>query len=198
MSRVVRRPVPLFMDVDGSLLACPTDTGEADPRLRTGRPDLDFPDDLSYPTRIWFDPEVVAGLNKLVNEGPVQLIWASTWDHAANRLLVPAVGLLEAPYDVAEIGTRYGGQMAAGIWVKALAVGRWLLENGLQNAPIVMVDDLLTSHASGFLSPHRRSIEVVGGGQNLFIETQPEQGLHVAQVAEIRSFSERIAQGTFS
>ena len=198
MPRVVRRPVPLFMDVDGSLLACPTDTGEADPRLRTGRLDLDFPDDLSYPTRIWFDPEVVAGLNKLVNEGLVQLIWASTWDHAANRLLVPAVGLLEAPYDVAEIGTRYGGQMAAGIWVKALAVGRWLLENGLQNAPIVMVDDLLTSHASGFLSPQRRSIKVVGGGQNLFIETQPEQGLHVAQVAEIRYFTERIAQGTFS
>ena len=198
MSNAVRRPVPLFMDVDGSLLAYPADTGETDPRLRTGRLDLDFPDDLSYPTRIWFDPEVVAGLNKLVNEGLVQLIWASTWDHAANRLLVPAVGLLEAPYDVAEIGTRYGGQMAAGIWVKALAVGRWLLENGLQNAPIAMVDDLLTSHASGFLSPQRRSIEVVGGGQNLFIETQPEQGLHVAQVAEIRSFTERIAQGTFS
>ena len=194
MPRVVRRPVPLFMDVDGSLLACPTDTGEADPRLRTGRLDLDFPDDLSYPTRIWFDPEVVAGLNKLVNEGLVQLIWASTWDHAANRLLVPAIGLLEAPYDVAEIGTRYGGQMAAGIWVKALAVGRWLLENGLQNAPIVMVDDLLADQARGLMSPQRRSIDVVGGDPNLFIATQPEQGLHVEQVAEICAFAERFAQ----
>jgi hypothetical protein len=61
-----------------------------------------------------------------------------------------------------------------------------------------MVDDLLTNQASGFLSPQRRSIGAVGGGQNLFIATQPEQGLHVAQVAEIRCFTERIAQGTFS
>jgi hypothetical protein len=193
MSNVIGRPVPLFMDVDGSLLAYPADTGEAEDRLQIVRLDLNFPDDMTYPTRIWFDPEVVAGLNKLVDEGLVQLIWASTWDRAANRLLVPAIGLLRGPYDVAEIGTRYGDQMAAGIWVKTLAVGRWLRENGLQNAPIVMVDDLLTNKASGFMSPQRRSMEVVGGDQMLFIATQPEQGLHVAQVAEIRSFAERIA-----
>lgn len=193
MSNVIGGPVPLFMDVDGSLLAYPADTGEAEDRLQIVRLDLDFPDDMTYPTRIWFDPEVVAGLNKLVDEGLVQLIWASTWDRAANRLLVPAIGLLGGPYDVAEIGTRYGDQMAAGIWVKTLAVGRWLQENGLQNAPIVMVDDLLTNKASGFMSPQRRSMEVVGGDQKLFIATQPEQGLHVAQVAKIRSFAERIA-----
>ena len=194
MSNVVGRPVPLFMDVDGALLAYPADTSEADLRLRTARLDLDFPDDLSYPTRIWFDPEVVAGLNKLVDEGLVQLIWASTWDRAANRLLVPAIGLLGGPYDVAEIGTRYGDSMAAGIWVKTLAVGRWLQENGLQGAPIVMVDDLLTNQASGFMSPQRRSIDVVGGDPNLFIATQPKRGLHVEQVAEVRAFAERIAR----
>ena len=194
MSNVVGRPVPLFMDVDGALLAYPADTSEADPRLRTARLDLDFPDDPSYPTRIWFDPEVVAGLNRLVDEGLVQLIWASTWDRAANRLLVPAIGLLGGPYDVAEIGTRYGDSMAAGFWVKTLAVGRWLQENGLQGAPIVMVDDLLTNQASGFMSPQRRSIDVVGGDPNLFIATQPKRGLHVEQVAEVRAFAERIAR----
>ena len=196
MSNVIGRSVPLFMDVDGSLLACPADTGEAEDRLQIVRLDLNFPDDMSYPTKIWFDREVVSGLNKLVDEGLVQLIWATTWNHAANRLLAPAIGLLKAPYEVAEIGTRYGDQMAAGIWVKALAIGRWLRENGLQNAPIVMVDDLLTSQGSGFLSPQRRSIEVVGGDQNLFIATQPEQGLLVAEVAEIRAFAERVAAGT--
>ena len=194
MSNVVGRPVPLFMDVDGALLAYPADTSEADLRLRTARLDLDFPDDITFPTRIWFNPEVVAGLNKLLDEGLVQLIWTSTWECAANRLLVPAIGLLGGPYDVAEIGTRYGDQMAAGIWVKTLAVGRWLQENGLQNAPIVMVDDLLTNKASGFMSPQRRSMEVVGGDQNLFIATQPEHGLHVEQVAEIRSFASRVGR----
>ena len=43
------------------------------------------------------------------------------------------------------------------------------------------------------MSPQRQSIEVMGGDQNLFIAPQPEQGLHVAQVAESRAFAERIA-----
>ncbi|TFB47272.1 HAD domain-containing protein [Cryobacterium tagatosivorans] len=133
MSNSVARPVPLFMDVDGSLLAYPADTGAADPRLRTVRLDLDFPDDMTYPTTIWFHPEVVVELNKLIDEGLVRLIWASTWDRAANRLLAPALGLLGAPYDVAEIGTRFGDQMSAGVWVKARAVGQWLREEALDN-----------------------------------------------------------------
>ena len=63
-----------------------------------------------------------------------------------------------------------------------------------KNAAIVMVDDLLTKQASGFMSPQRRSIDVVGGDPNLFIATQPERGLHVEQVAEVRAFAERIAR----
>ena len=53
-------------------------------------------------------------------------------------------------------------------------------------------------HVEGSLSPQRRSLEIVGGDQNLFIATQPEQGLHVAQVAEIRAFAERVPAVTFS
>ncbi|MEC5149917.1 HAD domain-containing protein [Cryobacterium sp. GrIS_2_6] len=188
-------PVPVFMDVDGSLLAYP-ESGSAEPRLITRRLEFDLSDASGYPRIVRFDPAVIAELNLLVAEGLIQLIWASTWDESANHYLLSALGLEGGPFEVAIVGTRYGDQMAAGVWIKARAVGRWLQSNRTEDGPIVMVDDLLADQANGFMSPQRRSIDAVAGPGSLLLATDSIRGVLPSQVAEIRAYAERLASGT--
>jgi hypothetical protein len=90
-----RKPV-VFLDVDGPLnpyMAKPTrrPVGFETHRLRpTGwvdRRDL----------RVWLAPEHGPMLLDFVAEHNAELVWATTWEHDANRFIGPAIGLPELP-----------------------------------------------------------------------------------------------------
>ncbi|MBR7833113.1 hypothetical protein KDL01_07550 [Actinospica durhamensis] len=94
---VGRLPI-LFLDVDGPLnpfAAKPTrrPAGYVTHRLRPagwtehsfyGRPRA---------LRVWLNPDHGAALAGL----PVELVWATTWEHDANRLIGPQIGLPRLP-----------------------------------------------------------------------------------------------------
>ena len=187
------RPMPLFLDADGALLAIPLALGAIWPRLRSAELVRTLPEEAAFPSRIWFDPEVVEGLNELIGQSLVQPVWMTTWDDAANRLLAPALGVAGAPWPVATVGTRQGADAPDGLWVKTSAVGRWLVEQHRIDAPMVVVDDLLGDRQGGTESVQRRSIEQVNGAEKLLIAPHPQRGLQPQQVKEIGEFAKRYA-----
>lgn len=179
-------PVPLFLDVDGTLIGDLEPVGSIWIRLRRAPLDRDLPADAEFPAEAWFDAEVVGALNELIGSGLVEPIWMTTWNEKANTLLAPALGLVGAPWPVAAIGTRRGGMMRDGIWVKATAVNLWLRENEQEGGPFIVMDDMLRGD-----SPQKASMEAVNTGEGLLVGTRREHGLHVEQIAEIRAFVER-------
>ena len=182
------RPVPLFVDVDGTLIGILASVGATGEPLVAARLQRNRPEDDAFPDKVRFDPAVIAKINELINEGLVQPVWLTTWDDAANRLLAPVFGLSSAPWPVAIIGTRRGDRVQSGIWIKALAAGAWLRDNGFVDDAFVVIDDLLQDRAPGLRSPQRRSMEMVGTGEPLLVGAHSEHGLHVEQVDEIRAF----------
>jgi hypothetical protein len=192
MARLAASPVPLFLDVDGSLIATLATVGSIWPSLTQAPLGRQLPADEAFPAEVWFDQRIVAMLNEMIDARLVAPVWMTTWDDSANRLLAPALKLSGAPWPVAKISTRHGATVRAGNWVKSLAVGRWLLENGHEESAFVAVDDLLQSRGRA-ASAQRRSMDVVGGGESLLVATNPEHGLHREQVAQIRTFVERFA-----
>ncbi|MBM7775955.1 hypothetical protein JOD54_006159 [Actinokineospora baliensis] len=61
-----------------------------------------------HPLRMWLNPGHGAAL---LDAGPAQLVWATTWNHQANTLVGPAIGLPPlAVVDCADTGAswKYG------------------------------------------------------------------------------------------
>ena len=185
----MNQPTPLFLDIDGVLVVYRYVDSETS-RLRKVPLDRQSAADSIYPGAVSFDPDVITELNALVGEGLVELVWLSSWDGAANRLLAPALGLTGAPFAVAEIGSRFGDRVRAGVWVKALAVGRWMTENRPAGAPLILVDDLLTDQLRGQMSAQRRSLEDVVEPGSLLLATDAACGLLLPQLAEIREHAQ--------
>lgn len=185
----MNQPIPLFLDVDGVLVVY-RHTGSETSHLRTVPLDRRSVADAIYPGAVSYNPDVITELNALVDEQLVELAWLSSWDGAANRLLAPALGLTGAPFAVAEIGTRFGDRVRAGVWVKTLAVGRWMAENRQAGAPLILVDDLLTEQSRGQMSAQRRSLEDVVEPGSLLLATDAACGLLFSQVAEIRNHAQ--------
>ena len=179
------QPIPLFLDIDGVLVVYRHEESEQ-ARLTKVPVNRQGPADHIYPSAVNIDPMVIADLNAMVGEGIVELVWLSSWDHGANRVLAPAVGLTGAPYAVAEIGSRYGDRIRAGIWIKTLAVGRWMKANRPDGSPMILVDDLLTNLPRGQMSPQRRSLSDVVEPGSLLVATDASRGMLMSQLTEIR------------
>lgn len=89
------RPL-LLLDVDGPLSpwAAPADAkppGFVEHRFR-----------LSgwhrrRPLRMWLNPELGPALMELTNQFRMELVWATTWEHQANTMVGPAIGLPRLP-----------------------------------------------------------------------------------------------------
>lgn len=78
------------------------------------------------PLRVWLAPEHGPMLRRWAERLDVELVWATTWEHDANRMIGPVIGLPELP--VIEFGqhpgTIEGWKYPA---VAAYAAGRPLL-----------------------------------------------------------------------
>jgi hypothetical protein len=175
-------PVPLFMDADGGLCGLPVYLGAMWPDLEGVELDLPEP----YPSHVWVIPAAVTALNELIDDGLVQPISCTSWDGTAN-VLISTLGLHGGPWPVAALGTRRGGLMRDGIWIKTEAVSRLI-----RDQRFVMVDDLLGSPGDRPMTAPRRSLETTfGTGNMLLIGTRPERGLTAEHVARIREYVRR-------
>lgn len=129
-------PPLLFLDVDGPLnpyAAKPTRRPKGYQTHRMSPPDWarEYPN--AKPLRVWLNPEHGPMLLSL----PVELVWATTWQHDANEWIGPHIGLPELP--VVEWPERVPGDPDdARLWktqpVAEYAAGR----------PFAWVDDQLT------------------------------------------------------
>lgn len=136
------QPPILFLDVDGPLnpfAAKPTrrPAGYLTYRMRPanwtettfyGRP---------RSLRVWLNPEHGPALAAL----PVQLVWATTWEHEANRLIGPQIGLSTLPVVEWPEEVRAGNEAGAdGLFWKT----RHLVDYAA-GRPFAWVDDQITS-----------------------------------------------------
>ncbi|WP_241992370.1 HAD domain-containing protein [Cryobacterium lactosi] len=186
------QPIPLFLDIDGVLVVyrfADSDSG----RLSKVALKRQKPADSDFPSVVTFDAKVVAELNALVDDDLVELVWLSSWDHGANRLLAPAVGMKRAPYAVAEVGSRFADRVRANVWIKTLAASRWMKANRPAGTPFIMVDDLLTNQSRGQMSPQRRSLDDITEPGCLLVATDATRGLLLSRLAEIRQHARAFA-----
>jgi hypothetical protein len=93
----LKTPPPLlFVDVDGPLnpyAAKPTRRPKGYQTHRMSPPDwrAQYPD--AKPLRVWLNPAHGPMLLSL----PVELVWATTWEHDANEWIGPHIGLPKLP-----------------------------------------------------------------------------------------------------
>jgi hypothetical protein len=88
------------------------------------------------------DPAVVAWVNSLHIRA--QVVWATTWEHAANTVLAPAVGL--TPFEVAVTVEDHPPRLG---YVKNKDSAAWKAEalaEMFDNRPLVWLDDLATRY----------------------------------------------------
>ncbi len=153
----------LLLDVDGVL--CPIGPGPGDGMralVVDGSP-ITFSEQL--PTRLATLGERFA------------LVWATAWEHDANRSLAPVLGLPELPLVV------FAGRHArAGRTWKLSAVKRFV-----GSRPMAWVDDELGRDAHHWAS--RRA------APTLLIDINPSWGLAEAHVQVLVDFADRVAAG---
>lgn len=120
------------------------------------------------PLVMWLNPAHGAQLTALMERTGVQLAWATTWEHQANTMVGPAIGLPSLP--VVEFGPSTSG------W-KFRAVGRFAARR-----PLAWLDDdfdLYPRERDEFLARREEPTELV--------RVDPHTGFtadHLAQVEE--------------
>lgn len=106
-----------------------------------------------------------------------ELAWATTWEHGANRLIAPRIGLpsnlpvIVWPSDARQTRRR-------GSW-KTAHIASWVGDR-----PFVWIDDELNRYDRFFL----KSID--GLGPHLLHRVEPDRGLTSADFAAIRAWAE--------
>uniref|UniRef100_UPI000373D8D6 hypothetical protein n=1 Tax=Nocardiopsis salina TaxID=245836 RepID=UPI000373D8D6 len=150
------RPL-LFLDVDGplnpfhaSLAALQEGYTAHSLRPRGWAPPLSA-------LRVLLNPDHGAQLLGL----PYELVWATTWEHEANSMIGPRVGLPELP--VVELPARESAP--AGIFFKTPALVEYAA-----GRPFVWVDDEVTDRDHEYVGRHHR-------GAFLLHRISPAQGL---------------------
>lgn len=169
------RPL-LFVDVDGPLnpyAAKPTRRPEGYLTHRMSPADWarEYPD--AQPLRVWLNPEHGPMLLSL----PVELVWATTWEHDANEWIGPRIGLPELP--VVEWPDRPFGATDGRLWktqpVADYAAGR----------PFAWIDDQLTD-------ADVRWCELRYPAPTLLLPINPAIGLARNDIAAIGRWAEEI------
>lgn len=137
--------------------------------------------------RLWFHPGHGPMLRHLADETGLTLVWATAWQHAANELVAPAIGLdplpvIEFPPADAEIDE--AGRLRwrpSGGWkwpaVLAYAAGK----------PLAWLDDdhAGVAHAGARIAFHRER----AGSPTLLCHVDPRRGLGVRHLADIRDWA---------
>lgn len=111
---------------------------------------------------VLLNPQHGPALVKLAEETGAELVWATTWEHDANRSIGPLIGLPELP--VIEVSK--GELEPVGCCSKSPAVAAHV-----NSRPFVWFDDDLNGEDSRFFSEHD------GVGEYRLIEVSPIHGL---------------------
>jgi hypothetical protein len=121
-----------------------------------------------HPLRMWLNP--THGQSLLAAAGPAQLVWATTWEHQANTMVGPAIGLPNLPV------IQFGETGPA--W-KYPAVAAYA-----QNRPLIWLDDDFDMY------PTARAEFLASRGELLttLIPVNPRTGLTDSHFAEIQQF----------
>ncbi|ALG11040.1 HAD domain-containing protein [Kibdelosporangium phytohabitans] len=118
------------------------------------------------PLRMWLDPGVGAALMDAAGEA--ELVWATTWEHKANTMIGPAVGLPVLPViEFGQTGTEW----------KFPAVARYAGDR-----PLVWLDDdfdMYTGARDEFLRSR-------AGLMSELIRVDPRTGITQAELAAVR------------
>jgi hypothetical protein len=121
------------------------------------------------PLRMWLNPDHGAALLQAANQA--ELVWATTWEHQANTMVGPAIGL--PPLPVIHFGeTSDTWKFAA---VLRYAAGR----------PLVWLDndfDMYSGARDSFLAAR----EAAGLGTEL-VRVDPHTGITAADLAAVRA-----------
>jgi hypothetical protein len=162
--------VLIILDVDGVLNRMPEDQDE--PATQVSRSD-----GRSFPIRA--DLAVIAALDEQVRRPGVRLCWLSTWGKDVDRVVSHAFnGMLSGGHVIAE---RPDGKFVPMDW-KLRALLLHLEEHG--HPPFVWADDDAVIAAALF----RPEFKLETAGERLLFDTDPETGLTLADVEEIRQF----------
>jgi hypothetical protein len=158
---VTRRPL-LLLDFDGPLN--PHRAAEVPPGYERH--------EIVEGDRTWvvlLNPQHGVELNALADR--FDLVWATSWEHGANRLLAPLLGLPELPVIVWPDRT----PVRRGSW-KTPYIGEWV-----RNRPFVWVDDEVGPDDQAFFTE----------GRQLTHRVDPRTGLTDADFAVIREWAGR-------
>jgi len=151
----------LLLDVDGVL--CPIGEGPGEPMRTLLLEDYPF----------IFSEELPARLSSLGER--FTLVWATSWEHAANRLLAPVLGLPELPFiSFASLAARRGRT-----W-KLSAVKRFI-----RDRPMAWVDDELGNDAHRWAEKRTQP--------TLLLDINPSWGLAEAHVIMLDDFADRLS-----
>lgn len=153
----------LLIDVDGVLNPYPllTKNGHLPPKARKGETSFAYAKHKLWPEQ-WIGTRALpvllskehgkhlAALSELYD-----LVWATTWENEANRLLAPILDLPELPVIEWPAGAKewiWRTPQHLGSW-KTKHIAEWLDKNA-PGAPWVWVDDDLTKHDRAWLREH--------------------------------------------
>lgn len=159
----------LLIDVDGPLnpyAAKPTRRPEGYDTHRLA------PGGQTY--RVWLNPEHGPMLLAFAEETGVELAWCTTWEHDANKMIAPLIGLPELP--VVEFGWRATEWKFSGVYPYA------------GTRPVAWLDDDFDSfprEREWFL--HKRQ-----GTKTLLHHVSPSVGLKQADLDVVREWLEMV------
>ncbi len=123
--------------------------------------------------RVWLNPGHGPMLTGLADETGLALVWATTWEHGANRYIGPAIGLPELPV------IEFADTRRQWKWPDVLSYA-----DGL---PLAWLDD---NHN---LEPGREEFEEARAGTpTLLCHVDPATGLQPAHLDEIRDWATRL------
>jgi hypothetical protein len=150
----IHRPL-LLLDVDGVL----------NPYAAPGQPD-GFEQHLLLDELVWLAPQHGAWLRPLLDR--FELVWATGWEHNANQLIAPILGLPALP--VIEFPREADGRFFKLPTIARFAAGR----------PLVWIDDELTDEAHAWAAARALPTRLV--------DADPAIGLTEELVALIAAF----------
>lgn len=132
--------------------------------------------------RVWLHPDHGAQLAALANETGLELVWATTWQHEANTLIGPAIGL--PPLPVIEFGPP---EWTSAGWTET---GRWKYSAVTAYAadrPVVWLDD--DFHDRSWLDARNEFLRRRVDARTLLCDVDPRQGIQSHHLDLIRAWA---------
>ncbi|NUP50819.1 MAG: hypothetical protein HOW97_26445 [Catenulispora sp.] len=124
------------------------------------------------PLRVWLNPGHGPALTAL----PYDLVWATSWEHAANEYVGPAIGLPELPV-IEWVPGSESPRPADGLFWKTPQIVEWA-----RGRPFAWIDDLITERDADWVREHH-------AGPALLHRIDPRIGLTAEDFATLAEWA---------